>query len=553
MAKIDYSKTYKKMFSPENLKKAGKEGAKFVGKSAATLGTLGGKTLEELTMIPAIPGVSPEMPLIPRTESFVGLGKTIYDKTKPNQSFSDAAMGAIKSKTGGGVSIGQNQILPPARKKTLTSQSTISPFPLTSATNNIYQPNRMIPGGLVTAGSVPTPLITAQEQITIPKKQEGVTTKVGTSTISTTGTTTDDTQKQAATTQTPTDLNNQQKYLRNIYLGNKPADMTDERWNTLTPEEKEGLKRWALQTGSGYGVDVSQPTLDELRQSAVSAREAFIESGLQGQLTGIDAQRQRALGTLEQQRAGIAPQYEALRTQAATRAMQQARNFAEYMGARGALMGGAAAQAEIQRGAELQGRFGEIGLAEQQAIQDLENKKRDVSLQFDTEISQAKSAAEQAKQQEKLNQQLSEIERIEKEMIQKIENARKIEEQKINTAAETAKDEEDFRQKKELITFQTNESIRAAREKANIVSNKPTSNVSQKESSVKLVGIKSLLKNEIFKTPETLQNFLDLNEITTAGELAQAISDSYGDLLTSRDLSELLDFINEQSFLPESF
>ena len=78
--------------------------------------------------------------------------------------------------------------------------------------------------------------------------------------------------------------------------------------------------------------------------------------------------------------------------------MQQARNFAEYMGARGASMGGTSAQAEIQRGAQLQGQFGQIGLAEQGAIQGLENKKTEVTLDFESRISQAKTQGEAEKE-----------------------------------------------------------------------------------------------------------------------------------------------------------
>lgn len=349
---------------------------------------------------------------IPTTQQVVSGSKQIYDFLKPEQNFSDAAMNAIRARAGGGVSIGNKQIFP--NKNTTTSTT------LPSQT---------------------------QEAIDKAKKNKSNTTGRLQDLVPFYGGLTD---KKTGTT-TGEQVNKEQ-------VAGKEIPGTQKDGQQVT-EEPTGVIAEEIKTPT-------QPTLDELRQKAFQEQQAFIESGLQGQLTGLEASKQRSLGTLEQQRGQISPQYEALRTQAANRAMQQARNFAEYMGARGALMGGAATQAEIQRGAELQGAFGQIGLAEQQAIQDLENKKSDVTLQYDTEISQAKTKAEQTKKEIELKKSLEEITRIEKEMIDKINNERQVEQEKIKQAAQTAKDETDFQRKKELIAFETNESIRAAREKA---------------------------------------------------------------------------------------
>ena len=166
-------------------------------------------------------------------------------------------------------------------------------------------------------------------------------------------------------------------------VGGKPVDVENEieylKGILNNPDSTAEAKAFAIKEGKRlYDTDITKKTIDEYNQDAIKAQEAFITKGVESNVQGLSDAQANALRVIEGQRAGIAPQFQNLRSQASTTSMQQARNFAEYMGARGASMGGTSAQAEIQRGAQLQGQFGQIGLAEQGAIQGLEDKKTEV-------------------------------------------------------------------------------------------------------------------------------------------------------------------------------
>ena len=271
----------------------------------------------------------------------------------------------------------------------------------------------------------------------------------------------------------PVNVENEVEYLKGIL--NNP-DSTDE------------AKAFAIKEGKRlYGTDITEKTTDELNLDAIKAQEAFITKGVESNVQGLTDAQTQALARLEAQRAGIAPQYQGLRTQASNEAMQQAKNLAEYRAARGQAMSGLRAQQELQMGADLQGRFGQIGLAEQGAIQGLENKKTEVALDFESRISQAKTQGEAEKEKFKLQQILENIKKVEAEATQKIQNAYNLEQQKLKEAAEESKSQLEFNRKKELIEFQTTESIKKANAEAQLKANQATVDYERESKEVKEV------------------------------------------------------------------
>jgi hypothetical protein len=352
-------------------------------------------------------------------------------------------------------------------------------------------------------------------------------TVTGTGTATVTGAKKDtdtEAEKKAATvtptvTGKPVDVENEIKYLKGI-LDN--------------PDSTDAAKAFAIKEGKRlYGTDITKKTTEQLDKEASGAQEAFINADVTRNITGLTAAQEQALATIEGQRAGIAPQFQDLRSQASTTSMQQARNFAEYMGARGASMGGTSAQAEIQRGAQLQGQFGQIGLAEQNAIQGLENKKTEVTLDFESKISQAKTKGEADIARFQLEQTLANIAKIEAKAAQEIQNAQELEKIKIEEAAKSSESLLDFEREKELIKFQANESIRKSTADAKLKADQATTDFERKGTEEKEVNYQ--------KDPQFLAYLnefdTDVSTPSTTGKanlLAETFLDESGKNLNSK-------------------
>jgi hypothetical protein len=337
--------------------------------------------------------------------------------------------------------------------------------------------------------------------------------------ISTASVTTSTIGAPTATVGKPVDVENEIKYLKGI-LDN--------------PDSTDAAKAFAIKEGKRlYGTDITKKTTEQLDKEASGAQEAFINADVTRNITGLTAAQEQALATIEGQRAGIAPQFQDLRSQASTTSMQQARNFAEYMGARGASMGGTSAQAEIQRGAQLQGQFGQIGLAEQNAIQGLENKKTEVTLDFESKISQAKTKGEADIARFQLEQTLANIAKIEAKAAQEIQNAQELEKIKIEEAAKSSESLLDFEREKELIKFQANESIRKSTADAKLKADQATTDFERKGTEEKEVNYQ--------KDPQFLAYLnefdTDVSTPSTTGKanlLAETFLDESGKNLNSK-------------------
>ena len=83
--------------------------------------------------------------------------------------------------------------------------------------------------------------------------------------------------------------------------------------------------------------------------------------------------------------------------------MQQARNFAEYLAARGQSTSGIAAQAELSRGSGLTRQLGNIGQQQQAAIQDVATRKSIIEQDYLGKIANATTQVELQKLQKELS------------------------------------------------------------------------------------------------------------------------------------------------------
>ncbi len=194
-------------------------------------------------------------------------------------------------------------------------------------------------------------------------------------------------------------------------------------------------------------------------------------------ISALKASKEQALIGLGQAQAAITPQYESQRARAATTSMQQARNFAEYLAARGQSTSGLAAQAELTRGSGLTRQLGEISQQEQAAKDQLSANKAKIQSDFQLAVANAKSNAEIAKLNETYRQLIKEEDRAYEESIyqrnkkdaeERLANDRKYNEMIFNRnrALELGDIEAARAYEKEMIDYRAQVEIDVAAEKA---------------------------------------------------------------------------------------
>ena len=407
---------------------------------------------------------------------------TIDTKKSFLQKFSDKAMNTIRSNRGVSVNLPNKKYTILDRNPNTQTQKTLMDKPFSPKdlfmVKQFEEASKKY-GSTNYPDALKNGYVDQMELDKLKNKQTNVTTGTGTGAIGTGPTVAPTVVPTVAPTVATTaggktvDVENEIEYLKGI-LNN--------------PDSTAEAKAFAIKEGKRlYDTDITKKTIDELNLDAIKAQEAFITKGVESNVQGLTDAQANALRIIEGQRAGIAPQFQNLRSQASTTSMQQARNFAEYMGARGASMGGTSAQAEIQRGAQLQGQFGQIGLAEQGAIQGLEDKKTEVTLDFESRISQAKTQGEAEKEKFKLQQIIKNIDDIKAERNQKEQNAYNLEQQKLKEAAETSKSLLEYQRKEAIIKLEAAESIKKLNAQAQLKANQATVDYGRKSTEVKAI------------------------------------------------------------------
>jgi len=119
--------------------------------------------------------------------------------------------------------------------------------------------------------------------------------------------------------------------------------------------------------------------------------EGLSEAKRKAQMASLAQSRDQALSNLQAEKSGIAPKYYDARNQAAAGAQQSARNFAEFMAARGGTSSGANAQAALMNNMSLQGNLGALGRQEAEAYQDIARRETDARNAYSNNLAQAEA------------------------------------------------------------------------------------------------------------------------------------------------------------------
>lgn len=157
------------------------------------------------------------------------------------------------------------------------------------------------------------------------------------------------------------------------------------------------LQKLEIQRKAKLGQNLTNPNIEsssyynQLKPNTSQLFENLLSASKQKTISNLDLTKQKALEQISQQQSQLTPQYEALRSQAAAQSMQQARNLAEYMAARGQTMSGLAAQSELSRGIGLTKQLGQIGQQQQLAQQDLANRKSMIEQDYLSKVANAQS------------------------------------------------------------------------------------------------------------------------------------------------------------------
>jgi hypothetical protein len=145
------------------------------------------------------------------------------------------------------------------------------------------------------------------------------------------------------------------------------------------------------QVGDVGKSDDSQTNTGTTTQTPQNFIEGLTKAKRDAQIASLSQSRDQALSNLQGEKEGIAPKYYDARNQLAARSQQDARNFAEYMAARGGTTSGANAQATLMNNMSLQGNLGDLGRQETQAFGDIARRESDVRNQYLNNLNQAEA------------------------------------------------------------------------------------------------------------------------------------------------------------------
>ena len=135
------------------------------------------------------------------------------------------------------------------------------------------------------------------------------------------------------------------------------------------------------------------------KNSSTNQIDALNKAKLDQTMAALDKSRNAGLSNLAAEKSAIQPKYYDARNQTAAGSQQQARNFAEFMSARGGTNSGAAAQGELTRGMQLQGNLGALGQQEAAAYGDIERRTSDLQNAYQSDVASAKAGIESERMQ----------------------------------------------------------------------------------------------------------------------------------------------------------
>lgn len=186
------------------------------------------------------------------------------------------------------------------------------------------------------------------------------------------------------------DTSAQEKYL-NVNLGYNGRESNG--LGAITPPSA------GAQTNTPSPAPATPPLAQTGNETARNYIQELADARRQQTIAALEKSRQEALLNLQGEKSAIAPVYYDKRNQVAAGSQQQARNFAEFMAARGGTNSGANAQAELSRNMVTQGNLGALGRQEAAAFQDIERRTTGVNNSYASD----KAAAEAGIQGDQLN------------------------------------------------------------------------------------------------------------------------------------------------------
>lgn len=150
-------------------------------------------------------------------------------------------------------------------------------------------------------------------------------------------------------------------------------------------------------------VHASQAPVQQGMSNAQSYIDQLTAAKQQAQIAALGKSRDSALSNLNQEKSAIQPKYYDAKNQVASGAQQSARNFAEYMAARGGASAGSNAQATLMNNMSTQGNLGSLGRQETQAYGDIGRRMTDVQNAYASDVASTTAGGEADKMQALLN------------------------------------------------------------------------------------------------------------------------------------------------------
>jgi hypothetical protein len=184
-----------------------------------------------------------------------------------------------------------------------------------------------------------------------------------------------------------------QQGVRN-HLGASPTSATPKSGTGIGVGYNPKLNSTGVTQGSGgTKVQSSQPIVQNQPQIASNggaSTQGYIDQLMNArraqQMAQLGKSRDKALSNLSQERAGIAPRYYDQRNVAAAGNQQAARNFADFMAARGSTNAGSNAQAQLMSNMSLQGNVGNLNRQEAQANDNIDRRTTDTRNAYQSDL-----------------------------------------------------------------------------------------------------------------------------------------------------------------------
>lgn len=179
--------------------------------------------------------------------------------------------------------------------------------------------------------------------------------------------------------------------------------------SALASNDQDMLRRLADdQQRVGYSLqapkqEVMMPTMGN-NNTPQSYIDQLNNARLDATLAALGKSRDAALSNLNSEKGSIQPKYYDARNQVAAGSQQAARNFAEFMAARGGTSSGTNAQAELTRNMGLQGNLGALGRQETQAYTDIARRTSDLQNAYESDVAGARAGIEADRMSALLNQ-----------------------------------------------------------------------------------------------------------------------------------------------------